>query len=52
MKGYLIRKIYIVICDKCNEDITRPQGGDEPVTRADAEEYAREHDRTWHQGGV
>lgn len=51
MKGYDIRKIYVIICDRCEEDITRPIGGEEPTTRAEAEEYAREHERTWHRQG-
>lgn len=48
VKGYTILKVYVIICDKCNEDITRAQTGDEPETRADAEDYAREHDAIWH----
>lgn len=30
MRGYEIRKVYIIICDKCHEDITRPMSGEEP----------------------
>lgn len=48
MKGYLIKKVYLIICDKCGEDITRPMSGEEPGTRAEAEEYARDHERGWH----
>lgn len=48
MKGYAIRKVYLVICDKCNEDITRPHGDQEPETRAEAEQMARDHERIWH----
>lgn len=48
LKGYDIRKVYIIICDKCAEDITRPQSGDEPATRAEAEEYVRDHEAVWH----
>jgi hypothetical protein len=48
VKGYGIKKIYVIICDKCNEDITRAQSGDEPTTRAEAEKWVREHERTWH----
>lgn len=48
MNGYCIRKVYLVSCDECNEDITRTLSGDEPTTRAEAEETAREHEREWH----
>lgn len=48
MKGYHIRKVYVIICDKCNEDITRAQSGDEPTTRAEAEQWVLDHERTWH----
>jgi hypothetical protein len=48
MKGYLIKKIYIIICDKCNEDITRPLCGDDITTRAEAEQEIRNHDRIFH----
>ena len=48
MKGYTIKKIYLVICDKCNEDITRPQGGDDVETRAEADQLIREHQQIWH----
>lgn len=48
MQGYTIHKIYTVICDKCNEDITRPEGGEEPETRQEAEEFIRQHERTYH----
>lgn len=48
MKGYLIKKIYLIICDKCGQDITRTLSGEEPVTRAEAEERVREHEQTWH----
>lgn len=49
MKGYTIKKVYVIICDWCNEDITRPLSGEEPETRAKAEQYARDHDAIWHQ---
>ena len=49
--GYTIRKIYVIICARCNEDITRPQGGDDVTTRREAEQAVRDHDRVWHQEG-
>ena len=48
--GYMIRKIYVVICDRCNEDITRPQSGEDVTTLAEARQLVRDHDRVWHQG--
>jgi hypothetical protein len=48
MEGYHFQKIWVIICAKCNEDITRPQSGDEPTTRAAAEQLARDHERIWH----
>jgi hypothetical protein len=46
--GYHIQKIYVIICKRCNEDITRPQSGEEPTTRAEAEQLVLEHERVWH----
>jgi hypothetical protein len=48
MRDYTIKHIYIVICDKCNEDITRPLGGEDVETRAEAEQLVRDHQREWH----
>lgn len=48
MKGYDIKKVYVIICDRCGMDITRSLDGGEPETRAAAEEWAREHEESWH----
>ena len=48
MKGYTVKKVYVIICGKCNEDITRALSGDEPQTRAEADEWIRDHERVWH----
>ena len=48
--GYMIRKIYVVICDRYNEDITRPQSVEDVTTLAEARQLVRDHDRVWHQG--
>lgn len=48
MKGYEIRKVYVIICQKCNQDITRSLSGEEPSTRAEAEEQAKDHEKVWH----
>lgn len=47
--GYSVKKVYVIICAKCNEDITRAQSGEEPTTVAEAEEYIEEHQRVWHE---
>lgn len=49
-RRYAIRKIYVVICSTCNEDITRTLSGDEPETRRAAEECAADHEETFHTG--
>ena len=50
MKGYTVKKIYVIICDRCNEDITRPLQGDDVTTRAGADQVIRDHEQTWHAG--
>jgi len=51
VKGYTVKKIYVIICDKCNEDITRPQCGEDIETRAEADRLVREHEQVWHGPG-
>jgi hypothetical protein len=46
--GYTVKKIYVIICDKCNEDITRPLGGEDLTTLAEVHEYISEHDKVFH----
>lgn len=48
MKGYTIKKIYVIVCDKCNEDITRPLGGDDVTTLEEARAYIAKHDKVFH----
>lgn len=48
LSGYHIYKVYVIICQRCNEDVTRAQSGEEPTTRAEAEKFTREHERIWH----
>lgn len=47
---YTLKPVVPVICSRCNEDITRARGGDEPQTLAEARQVAREHNETWHPG--
>lgn len=44
-----IRKVYVIICSACGEDITRAQSGEEPATRAEADWWVRDHERVWHR---
>jgi hypothetical protein len=46
--GYTVQKIYVIICAKCNEDITRTLGGEDVATRARALEYIIEHEKGFH----
>jgi hypothetical protein len=48
LPGYTIQKIYVIICDRCNEDITRPQGGEDVTTLAEAHQLIRDHQEVWH----
>ena len=43
-RTYDIKKIYVVLCSECNEDIT----DDDETTKAGAEEARRAHE-AWHQ---
>jgi hypothetical protein len=46
--GYTVRKIYVIICDKCNEDITRTLSGEDVATRDDALAEIAEHEKVFH----
>ncbi len=46
--GYEVRKVYVIICDRCNEDITRPLGGEDLTTRDEVQEYVAEHEKVFH----
>jgi hypothetical protein len=48
LPGYSIRRIYVVICETCNEEICRSLGGEEPETVADAQSAVRDHDKIFH----
>ena len=45
---YHVQKIYVIICATCNEDITRPLGGEDITTRAAADQYIYDHERAFH----
>jgi hypothetical protein len=46
--GYMVRKIYVIICDKCSEDITRPLSGEDITTRDGALAEIAEHEKVFH----
>jgi hypothetical protein len=49
MRGYTVKKIYVIICDRCNEDITRTLSGEDVTTRDEADQAIRDHEQVWHQ---
>lgn len=51
VKGYTVKKVYVIICDKCNEDITRAVSGEDVGTRDEADRVIAEHEQVWHAGG-
>lgn len=48
VKGYHVKRIYVIVCARCNEDITRPESGEDVTSKAEADEVIREHERVWH----
>jgi len=46
--GYTVIRIYVIICDRCNEDITRPLGGEDITTRDEVDRYIATHERVFH----
>lgn len=46
MKGYLIKKVYIIVCEQCNEDITRPMTNREITDTIFRKENADTNTRT------
>jgi Fe2+ or Zn2+ uptake regulation protein len=45
---YTLYHVYVIICSECNEEITRSQCGEEPMTRQAAKEMIAEHESVWH----
>jgi hypothetical protein len=45
---YNLQRIYVIICDDCNEDITRPLSGEDVTTRTEADEAMADHDLAYH----
>lgn len=46
--GYDVKRIFVIVCARCNEDITRPLSGDDVTTRDEALEYIAEHEQVFH----
>jgi len=48
-RGYHIKKVFLISCDKCNENIiTRTLTGGEPETLPDVRTAIDEHEATFH----
>jgi hypothetical protein len=45
---YNLQRIYVIICDDCNEDITRPLSGEDVTTRTEADAAMADHDLAYH----
>lgn len=45
---YEVTRVYIVVCQDCNEDIGRPVSGDDVRTRQEADELMRDHEAVFH----
>lgn len=45
---YRVKKIYLIGCETCNEDITRTLSGFDVETRAEAEQAVRDHEAVFH----
>jgi len=46
--GYYVKRIYLIICERCNEDITRPLGGDDVTSMDEARREIARHEKEWH----
>jgi hypothetical protein len=46
--GYHVKKTYIVVCEDCNEDISRPVTGEDVESMAEARDLIDEHKKVFH----
>jgi hypothetical protein len=46
--NYTVKKIYVIICQRCNEDITRTLTGEDVTTRAGVDAAIHDHERDFH----
>ena len=51
LPGYIIKRIYVVTCTICNEEVNRSMSGDEPETPEEARESILDHDKVFHGPG-
>jgi len=47
LPGYAIKRVYLISCEKCNEDITRT--GEDVEYAAEARAAVRDHEHAFHQ---
>lgn len=47
---YTVKKVYLIDCKDCGEDITRSVSGDDVTTLQEADEYIQEHEEAFHGG--
>lgn len=45
---YHVKKVYVVTCRDCNEDIGRPVTGEDVTTREEAGELIEAHEEVFH----
>jgi hypothetical protein len=43
--GFTVKRVYVIICERCQEDITRPQTGEDIEYAEDARDAIRAHKR-------
>jgi hypothetical protein len=46
--GYTVKRVFVIICGRCNEDITRPVTGTDVTSRDEALDTIAEHENTFH----
>ena len=43
--GYIVKRVYVIICERCNEDIARTLTGADVQYAEDAHDAIRDHNR-------
>ncbi len=46
--GYDVRRVFVIICGRCDEDITRPVTGEDVTTRDEALDTIARHEHEFH----
>lgn len=47
--GYTVKKVYLIDCERCGEDITRAWSGDDVTTREEADQVIADHQKIHEQ---